>query len=788
MLLTQQSNTSASHALIKDILEILNKITAIARFLGPNLIIQLIVLWPMMAVGEQYNRLDQGIDWGYCEPQAQADTGEIPPKPLPLEPIQIHADSMTHDQLSGQSELSGAVQLWRLEAYAEADHLTYWEQRRAAELFGNLFLQQPGLRISAEQGYLELDNDRGWLNEAEFRLTTAYARGEAETVELVSRQQAVYQDVIYTTCPPGRNDWSLAASELDIDMAEGWGSAQHARLRLGAVPILYLPYFTFPVDDRRKTGFLIPSVGSSNRLGTELSTPYYFNFAPNYDATLTPRWMSKRGLMMGAEFRYLGDSQRAELSGELLQNDQVKSSDHDQQRHALYFYHSSRPFTGITTRIKTEAVSDNDYLDDFGSGLAITSTRNLERVGELHYRFGNWRLLGRVQSFQTIDETLSQDETLSESSPPYRRLPQLLTSYSSFSNPFGLQLGFIGEYAHFKHDNRIDGERLILRPSVDLPLRRSWGHLIPHLSLNYAGYNLDQDESAEEDARPDYFVPAFSLDSGLVFERETSWFGDPAYQTLEPRLYYLYAPYEEQSAIPDFDTAELGLKFTNLFKENRFTGYDRFGDANQIAFGLTTRWFQADNGLERLRASIGQIYYAEEREVQMPDSDDEEDNTPSSAVVAELSARFSTAWQTTLSVRRNPHLEEDNIDKGRFTLRYRSAQQQLFNIDYNFKRDTIKDLDISIYWPFGHQFSLFGKWKHSYLYERNMNTIVGFEYGGRCCWKLRTFYQRYVANDDNDEDEESRFMLQLELRGLGALGQAADQELQQSIYGYSSER
>jgi LPS-assembly protein len=775
MLLTRQFNTSASHTLIKGFLETLNKISSLA---GLSLL-QMIILWPMMAVGSQSFRLDQDVNWNHCDQQTQADTGEIPPRPIADKPIQLHADSMTHNQLTGQSELSGAVQLWRLDAYAEADRLTYWEQRRAAELFGNLFLQQPGLRISAEQGYLELDNDRGWLSEAEFRLTTAYARGEAGTVELVSRQQARYEDVIYTTCPPGRNDWSLAASELDIDMAEGWGSARHARLRLGAVPILYLPYFTFPVDDRRKTGFLIPSVGSSNRLGTELSTPYYFNLAPNYDATLTPRWMSKRGLMMGAEFRYLGDSQRAELSGELLQNDQVKSSDHDQQRHALRFYHSSRPLTGMTTRIKTEAVSDNDYLDDFGSGLAITSTRNLERVGELRYRLGNWRLLGRVQSFQTIDETLSQSDR------PYRRLPQLQTSYSNLSNPFGLQLGFTGEYTHFKHDSLTEGERLILRPSINLPLRRSWGHLMPRLSLNYAGYNLDQDESAEEDARPDYFVPAFSLDSGLVFERESSWFGDPAYQTLEPRLFYLYAPYEEQSAIPDFDTADLGLKFANLFKENRFTGYDRFGDANQIAFGLTTRWFQADNGLERLRASIGQIYYAEEREVQLTGSMEEE---PSSSVVAELSAHFGTAWQTTLSVRRNPHLEEDNIDKGRFTLRYRSAQQQLFNIDYNFKRDTIKDLNISVYWPFGHQFSLFGKWKHSYLYERNMNTIVGFEYGGHCCWKLRTFYQRYVANEDKDEDEESQFMLQLELRGLGALGQAADHELQRSIYGYQSER
>ncbi|MES9980362.1 MAG: LPS assembly protein LptD [Candidatus Thiodiazotropha sp. 6PLUC5] len=741
-------------------------------------LLQLLLLWSALSVAAESTRLEQGVNWDYCDPENQLNDPDTPPRPLPMEPSQIHADWMVHDQNRGQSELNGAVKLWRLDGYAEADRLTYWESRRAAELFGNLYLQQPGLLMSANQGYLELDNDRGWLSDTEFRLTTANARGYAEKIDLLSKQQSRYQSVTYTTCPPGRDDWSLAASELEIDMAEGWGSAKHARLRLGGIPILYLPYFTFPVDDRRKTGFLVPSVGSSNRLGSELSTPYYFNLAPNYDATLTPRWMSKRGLMMGAELRYLGDRQRTEISGELLPNDQLESSEHGQERRALRFYHASRPMRGLTTRIETNAVSDSDYLDDFGTGLAITSTRNLERVGEIRYRFNDWRFLSRVQSFQTIDETLS------ESNRPYRRLPQFHTSYSNFSNPFGLQLGFTGEYTHFKHDSLTNGQRLILRPNISLPLRRSWGHLIPSVSLNYASYDLERD-SATEEAKPDYFVPAFSLDSGLVFERETSWFGDSAYQTLEPRLYYLYAPYEDQSAIPDFDTADLDLKFTNLFKENRFTGSDRFGDANQIAFGVTTRWFQADNGQERLRASIGQIYYSEEREVQLTGSVEDD---PSSAVVAELAAHFGRAWQTTLSVRRNPHLEEENIDKGRFTLRYHSDEQELFNIDYNFKRNSIEDLDISAYWPFGHKLSLFGKWKHSYLYERNMNRIVGFEYGGRCCWKLRTFYQRYVANEDKDEEEETRFMLQLELRGLGALGQSADQELQQSIYGFQPER
>ncbi|MEJ2619895.1 MAG: LPS assembly protein LptD, partial [Candidatus Thiodiazotropha sp.] len=467
------------------------------------------LLWPVASSAETLSRLDQGIEWGNCSTQTEQPFVGIPARPIPQQPIQLTADQISYDQRTAQTELSGAVKLWRLDGYAEADRLTYYEARRAAELFGNLFVQQPGLRMSADRGYLALDDQYGWLDRVEFRLTAANARGAAHRVELLNKQQSSYQDVTYTTCPPGKNDWSLAASDLQIDMEEGWGSAKHARLRLGRVPILYLPYFTFPVDDRRKTGFLIPSAGSYNRRGTELSTPYYFNLAPNYDATLTPRWMSKRGLMMGAELRYLGTKQRAEISGELLPNDQLESSDHGEERRALHFYHVSRPIKGLTTRIETDAVSDSDYQDDFGTGLAITSTRNLERVGEFRYRLGHWQLLGRVQSFQTIDESLSQKNR------PYRRLPQLYTSYRNYNNPFGINLDVRGEYTHFKHDTLTNGERLVLRPSISLPMRRSWGHLIPNLSLNYAGYDLDV-EGSEEESQPDYFVPAFSLDSGLV--------------------------------------------------------------------------------------------------------------------------------------------------------------------------------------------------------------------------------------------------------------------------------
>jgi LPS-assembly protein len=276
-----------------------------------------------------------------------------------------------------------------------------------------------------------------------------------------------------------------------------------------------------------------------------------------------------------------------------------------------------------------------------------------------------------------------------------------------------------------------------------------------------------------------------------VFERDSSWFGAGATQTLEPRLYYLYAPYEDQSDIPDFDTSDLELSFANLFKDNRFIGGDRVGDANQISLGITSRWLENDTGLERLRASIGQVFYFQDRQVQLVGTPQEQ---TASAVVAELSSRLGPYWRTSLALRWDPELDEKQIDQGRVGLHYRSPnKQRLLNISYNYNAKTeIEDVDLSFYWRFDHRFTAIGDWKHSLFHHRDLNRVAGVEYGGRCCWKLRAIYQEYVIETDLDQNIDqqatTRFMLQLELRGLGALGQDVRQTLKESIYGYQPEQ
>jgi LPS-assembly protein len=735
---------------------------------------------------EPAKRIDQGLDWGQCSPPAPTEI-----TPLLLQPgkpgiLYLDAEGAEYDQANQLIRLYQAA-LRQDDTYLEADRAIYYRRTKSADLEQDIYLQRPDLRLTSDIGQMDLDDYTGWFSAVEYRLPEIQGRGTAEQAEILSKTRSEYERVIYTTCPPGSRDWSLSAREMDIDQETGWGNAYHAILRLGKLPVFYTPYFNFPIDDRRKSGFLFPTFGSSKDLGTEFSIPYYFNLAPDYDATLTPRWMSERGLMLEGEFRFLGERQSGTLWGQIL-NDKVESDLHGSRRSALRITHKSNPFKGLTTRINASEVSDMEYLNDFSTGLNISSIRYLERLAEARYTLGNWRLTGQLQDLQSVDPNLNPR------SYPYSLLPRLMADYHKLSSNRLFDLGLKTEYTYFRHDIKSNGQRLRLSPGLGVELfRRPWGFLIPRLMLYYAGYQLDEDEAlTDEVSDPAYTVPTLSLDGGLVFERASSWFGSAATQTLEPRLYYLYAPYEDQSDIPDFDTSDLELSYSNLFKDNRFIGGDRVGDANQVAFGVTTRWLEDDSGLERLRASIGQIFYFQDREVQLLSRTPTQEQT-ASAVVAELSSRLGSHWRASLALRWDPELEENEFDRRRVGLHYRSPKQRLFNVGYNFDaKNEIEDVDLSFYWRFDHRFTAIAAWKHSLFHQRDLNRVAGFEYGGRCCWKLRAVYQEYVKETDLDENIEqeadTRFMLQLELGNLGTLGTQIRDTLKESIYGYQPEQ
>ncbi|USF87461.1 LPS-assembly protein LptD [Candidatus Endoriftia persephonae] len=730
------------------------------------------LLWTptIQAAGE---RIDQGIDWDYC---AHPDRKQqLPPPPLPAaapDATRIEADALQLDQQRNTTLFQGNVKVRRNEAYLEAQQALHQREQNLLELEGDILLQRPGLRASGEQGQFDLNSDQGWLEQVEYRFPERNARGNASRAEFNGDNHSRYEDVSYTSCRPGQSDWQLEAESLELDREEGVGVARHATLKLAGVPVLYAPYYSFPIDDRRKSGFLAPSLGSSSRGGTELTTPYYLNLAPDYDATLYPRLMSKRGLMLGGELRFLGADYKGLVEAEYL-NDQEDNRPGHRGAFNLEFNNQFAP--GWSSEIRANAVSDIDYLTDFGSGLTITSSRHIERRGELRYQDRNWSLLARLQNFQTVDRSIAATDR------PYARLPQLRANYANALFDNASLLNVQAEYVYFDHSEKVRGHRLSLSPSISLPLRRSWGHLTPRFALNHASYQLDQNSGSNDS--PSYTSSSFSLDGGLIFERDSDWFGLPAQQTLEPRIHYLYTPFEDQSEIPNFDSAELDLSFANLFRDNRFSGSDRVGDANQLSLGLSSQLLEQRSGRQRLRASIGQIFYFHDREVQLPDVTSETNSE--SAIVGELSAQLSNQWSSSATLRWDSNLEDGRFDRARAAIHYKDREQHLFNLGYNYQRDTIEDVDFSLYWPFSYRLTTIAALKQSLLHRRSMNQVIGLDYGGRCCWRLRAVFQSYVT--DADEKADKRIMLQLVLNGLGAFGRSAEQTLKDSIFGYQPE-
>lgn len=727
---------------------------------------------PMVAA-----RLDRGLDWNQCR------TDGAPALRRPIVPFtdgdtRIEADGADLYRIENRAEFSGNVRVEQDSQLLEADQAIYLKNSNTLDAMGNVYLEQPGLRIGSDTLHYNLTSKQGTAEQAEFRLTEPLARGNARTAEMLNADQSHYSDVRYTTCPPGNGDWQVEAAELEIDKATGVGTAHHAKLRFKGVPFIYLPYATFPIDDRRKSGFLPPSIGSSENSGADLSIPYYFNIAPNLDATFTPRIMSKRGILLGGEFRYLAKHHEGEILAEMLPSDSERTTGENDTRGALNMLLKGTPAPRWSYNINLNYVSDNDYLDDLGTSLATTSAKHQERRGDLNYHGDGWRFLGRAQQFQTIDKTITLNGR------PYSRLPQLLLDLEKPDQAMGLTYHLRTEYVHFGHssDTKVKGERVDLQPGISLPLRRPWGFLTPKLSLRHTRYSLEN-QTPSMDSNPSRTLPTLSLDSGLYFDRNTQWFGNAITQTLEPRLFYLYTPKEDQSNLPDFDTATLDFSFANLFRENRFSGADRVGDANQLTTALTTRGLSNESGVELFRASIGQIFYFRDREVQLPSSGTvvQED---SSSIVGEVAARLSPHWRMQAGLQWNPHASSNETEKGAFGLHYLDEKQRILNLTYRYTNGSIEQTDLSARWPITHQLHAVGRWNYSLLHEKSMETFAGIEYES-CCWVSRFVVRDYRS--DANADGNLALFLQLELKGLTSLGDKIDQFLERGILGYRTD-
>ena len=718
--------------------------------------------------------IDRGIDWGTCR-VAGIDQGfTFAKRSSRVEggPIQITADAATAELEPQRATFTGNVLLTQDDVSLQAGSLTLNRATGEVEASQGFLLSQPDIRFAGSMGRYQTTTREAEVEQASYRIPPIHARGDAERAALLGNGIGRLHNITYTTCAPDDASWLLSAQELELDRNEGFGTAKHASLRFLGVPVLYAPRFSFPIDDRRRSGVLVPSVGYGENTGADVSVPYYFNLAENYDLTLTPRLMSKRGLMLSSQFRFLTRNTEGTFAADLLPNDRERDTGSSTRGAAsLYTYSHFGERTNAALRLNY--VSDSDYFQDLGGNLAATSATHLERTGVVTYQGDYWNVLGQAQYWQTIDDDIPTGDR------PYSQLPLIRLGLERPDGVGGVTYHLDAEYANYHRDDSVRGHRIDLSPALSLPLGESWWAVEPKAGAHYTAYRLT-DQIAGLDDNPSNLTGVFSLDGRLYFDRDTDYFGNAVTHTLEPRAYYLYVPSSGQDDQPLFDTAPLDFDFENLFRENRFTGPDRVGDANQLTLALTSRVNDRASGEELLRASVGQILYFEDRTVTLPDEPDEDDST--SILVSELAARLGRGWHTRLGLQWDPH-DGDNgtVDQALAQLSYRGDRRQVLNTSYRLRDGVARQTDVAFFWPLNEQLTLIGRHNYSLREDRLLEGLAGIEYG-ECCWRIRALARKYT--DSTGDNQNLAFMLQLELKGLGRLGDDIDSTLERGIYGY----
>ncbi len=681
--------------------------------------------------------------------------------------IYIDADH-TQSQVNESSTFTGNVKLRRGDTSINADTLTYDQLDNHVDAKGNITVRNDaGDIINTPVLNYHLDQQTGYTGSASFHLAGNVARGAASTIRFNGQNGLELDGMNYTTCPPGHDDWMISGSHLDLNKDTEVGTARNVTLRFMHVPILYSPYFSFPLTDQRKSGFLAPRFGNSTTLGTFLSAPYYINIAPNYDATITPRIMSRHGFQLQNEFRYLGADYSGTDDFEYLPHDQVTGD----SRMAAFLKHSQTLSPYWSGAADLEWVSDKTYFTDLNEDTAFSSQSYLPRVIQLNYGGPIWQFGANVSDYQVIDPTIPPSDQ------PYEQLPQLLLSANAPSPPNSPHLQLDSEWDYFQRSASVVGQRLDLNPSISLPLRNSYAFFIPKAGVRYTGYDLTGNGiAAPADTTPQRTLPIYSLDTGLVFDRPSTW-GHAAYtQTLEPRLYYLYVPYRNQDALPLFDSGLPDFSYDNLFRENRFVGADRVGDADQTVLGLSSRFLETNTGIEHFRVSVGKIVYFRDPTIALPASLGPSPATASADGVGEIQARLSPVWYLRSGLQWDTH--QDTNQAGSFLVQYHPAKDSIINLGYRYTRDQEGQSDISAQWLLSSRWTGLARWNYSFFDNRTLRGYVGLQYQS-CCWAFRAVKQHLILPGGMVDNS---IVFELELTGLGKLGTPIESPLRQGQF------
>ena len=748
-------------------------------------------------------------------------------------PTFIGAKASRYQQEEQIATLAGDVVMRQGSMQIEADEASLYQAENRGELNGKVRLRDNGALIVGDHADVQLDTGAAKVDNAEYILHKSRIRGSALYAKRGENAIIRLKDGTYTTCEPNSNAWQLKGNNITLNPATGFGTATNVTLRVKDIPVFYTPYIYFPIDDRRQSGFLPPSFSSSTDTGFMLVTPYYFNLAPNYDATLYPRYMTKRGLLMEGEFRYLTESSEGQFGAAYLNDKDDKrkdQTDYKDTRYMLNWQHKGGLDSRVLTEVDYTKISDPYYFQDLQSEqIGVESQDYVNQQGSVTYRGDTFNAKLNAQAYQLA--TVTQIT-------PYNKLPQITFNGALPYHPGGVNFNYNTELVRFERDlesgnyvnengtsdprldtnvkglARANGTRLNLAPSMSLPMTASYGYVTPTLKYMYTQYDLDLDSKGKSTllAGEQYkssqtrSVPIASIDSGLYFDRNTQWFGTNYRQTLEPRAFYLYVPERDQQDIPVFDTGESTFSYSSLWRDNRFSGSDRVGDENKLSLGLTSRWIE-ENGFERQRISLGQAYYFKDRKVQMPGITENRDDSTSSVspYALEYAYRFNRDWRATADYNWDPETRSPRSGSAMMHYQPEDNPNKVVNIGYRYRNDQvrynqytgkweigggdfgkkgdpnyIKDYykiqqhDFSVIWPIVPQWNVISRWQYDYNRNRTLEAFGGFEYDN-CCWKLRLINRYWVDNDEytqeapTNEKGDHGLFLQIVLKGLGGV-------------------
>lgn len=786
---------------------------------------------------EKADNAEKGCAQNYCggayrEKPLEGFTAQLPNK----DDARVAADEALL-LAEGRSELKGNVVVIQPNRELVADTAYIYRDPKTKEitqidLFGHVMVREPGKVMYGDEGHLLPEKDEGYVDNGLYRIQlTKYrqlesnellqAWGRAGSIEK-DKERYYLKNVSYTTCPPEDSAWQIEAKEMTLDKETGRGEVKDAFLDFHNQPIFYFPYYNFPIDDRRQSGFLVPTGGYSSNLGFNLGVPYYWNMAPNYDMLITPSYYSKRGMDLSTDFRYLTEISTGELSlsgiyhdkafEQYIEDNEAELGGTSDNRYEIFFKDHSQFNPNWSANVHYHKVSDDYYLQDLGTNISETTENQLLQQADLDFKSDHWSSVLMMQNYQTlhpINQTAVADV--------YTRAPGWALNGNYGDLPGGLNFFMNNQYDNFTWSGDDDsaqalGDRYHISPIFSRPMISQSGYIKPMFQVQETYYGLSQNPT-DLDKTMNILAPQTSVDSSLYFDRSTYFLGKDWTQTLEPRFYYLYVPYVNQTEVPNFDSAYNIFTYDQLFRNNRFSGLDRVGDANQFSLAMMSRFLEADSGTEKFHWGIGQTYYFEDRKVQLmqQESPDEvyADPTTSagymsptdtySPIASQISYHLTPAWSLVGDGAWDPNTSETN--NATVNLHFQPGINQIINLGYSFlvngdqsgitdtevQDDNLNQTIFSFAWPLtpNHQWSTFGTWTQNISHNYPMNYSAGVQYED-CCWAVRFLGGKLYTNldEDNNPVYNNSVYIQILLKGLGNVASPTPTSIIGNIPGY----